>query len=83
MHSPYRIVWHEPPGNQVRSYRLNLMKVPMILAIFAWAEDRVPIPSMGFGIGDKLADTMHVSFVRSGQMHPLSIHLYTKKILRQ
>ena len=79
MHSPYRIVWHEPPGNQVRSYRLNLTKVPMILAIFAWAEDRVPIPSMGFGIGDKLADAMHVPLVRSGQMHPLSIHLCTKK----
>ena len=58
MHSPYRIVWHEPPGNQVRSYRLHLTKVPLILAIFAWAEDRVPIPSMGFGIGDKLADAM-------------------------
>jgi len=34
------------------------MKVPMILVIFAWAEDKVPIPSMGFGIGDKLADAM-------------------------
>jgi len=55
------------------------MKVPMILAIFAWAEDMVPIPSMGFGIGDKLADAMHVPLVRSGQMHPLSIHLCTKK----
>ena len=66
MYSPYRIDWHEPPGNQVRSYRLNLMKVPMIFAIFAWAEDRVPIPSMGFGIGDKLADAMHVLHVHSG-----------------
>ena len=83
MHSPYRIVWHEPRGNQVRSYRLNLMKVPMILAIFAWAEDRVFIPSMGFGISDKEADAMHVPLVRSGQMHPLSIYLCTKKILRQ
>ena len=79
MHSPYRIVWHEPPGNQVRLYRLNLTKVPMILAIFAWAEDRVPIRSMDFGIGDKLAGAMHVLLVRSGQMHPLSIHFYTKK----
>ena len=29
MHSPYRIVWHEPPSNQVRSYSVaeppNLM----------------------------------------------------------
>ena len=50
----------------------------MILAIFVWAEDRVPIPSMGFGISDKLADAMHVPLVHSGQMHPLSIHLYTK-----
>ena len=56
-----------------------MMKVPMILAIFAWAEDMVPIPSMGFGIGDKLADAMHVPLVRSGQMHPLSIHLFTEK----
>ena len=79
MHSPYRIVWHEPLGNQVRSYRLNLTKVPMIFAIFTWAEDRVSIPSMGFGIGDQLADTMHVPLVHSGQMHPLSIHLCTKK----
>jgi len=54
------------------------MKVPLILAIFAWVEDSVPIPSMGFGIGDKLADAMHVPLVRSGQMHPLSIHLCTK-----
>ena len=83
MHSPYRIVWHEPPSNQVRSYRLNLTKVPLILAIFAWVEDRIPILSMGFGIGDKLVDAMHVSLVRSGQMHPLSIHLCIKKILRQ
>ena len=51
----------------------------MILAVFAWPEDRVLIPSMGFGIGDKLADAMHVPLVRSGQMHPLSIHLYTTK----
>jgi hypothetical protein len=55
------------------------MKVPLILAIFAWAEDRVPIPSMGLGISDKLADVMHVPLVCSGQMHPLSIHLCTKK----
>ena len=54
----------------------------MILAIFAWAEDRVPILSMGFGISDKLADAMHVLLVCLGQMHPLSIHLCTKKILR-
>ena len=66
MYSPYRIVWHEPPGNQVRSYRLNLMKVPMILAIIAWAEDRVPIPSMGFDIGDKLVNAMHIPLVRLG-----------------
>ena len=79
MHSPYRIVWHEPPGNQVRSYRQNLTKIPLILAIFAWTEDKVLIPSMGFGIGDKLADAMHVLLVCSGQMHPLSIHLCTKK----
>ena len=51
----------------------------MILAIFVWTEDRVPIPSMGFGIGDKLVDAMHVPLVRLGQMHPLSIHLCTKK----
>jgi hypothetical protein len=57
-----------------------LTKVPLILAIFAWAEDMVLIPSMGFGIGDKLADAMHVPLVRSGQTHPLSIHLYTKNI---
>jgi hypothetical protein len=55
------------------------MKVPLILAIFAWAEDRVPIPSMGLGISDKLADVMHVPLVCSGQMHPLSIHLCKKK----
>ena len=55
------------------------MKVPMILAIFAWAEDMVSIPSMGFGIGDKLVDAMHVPLVCSGQMHPLSIYLCTKK----
>ena len=66
MHSPYRIVWYEPPGNHVRSYRLNLTKVPLILAIFAWAEDNVPIPSMDFGIGDKQADAMHVLLVRLG-----------------
>ena len=64
----------------MRSYRLNLTKVPIILAIFAWVEDRVPIPSMSFGIGDKLADAMHVPLVCSGQMHPLSIHLYKKNI---
>jgi hypothetical protein len=52
----------------------------LIHAIFAWAEDSVPIPSVGFGIGDKLADAMHVLVVRSGQMHPLSNHLYTKNI---
>ena len=51
----------------------------MILAIFAWAEVRVPIPNMGFGIDDKLADAMRVLLVRSGQMHPRSIHLCTKK----
>jgi hypothetical protein len=51
----------------------------LILAIFAWAEDRLPISSMGLGIVDKLADAMHVPLVRSGQKHPLSIHLYTKK----
>ena len=55
------------------------MKVPLILAIFAWVEDRVPIPSMGFVIGDKLADVKHVPLVRSRQKHPLSIHLCTKK----
>ena len=48
-------------------------------AIFAWAEDRVPIPSMGFGIGDKLTDAIHVPHVRSEQMHPLLIHLRKKK----
>ena len=80
MHSPYHIVWHEPLGNQVRSYRLNLTKVPLILAIFAWAEDRAPTPNMGFGIGDKLADVIHVPLVRLGQMHPFSIHLCTKNI---
>ena len=42
------------------------MKVPMILAIIAWTEDRVPIPSMGFGIGDKLADAMHIPLVCFG-----------------
>ena len=74
MHSPYRIVWHEPPGNQVRSYRLNLTKVPMFLAIFAWVEDMVRIPSMGFGIPDKLADAMHVPLVRSDRcIHSRSI----------
>jgi hypothetical protein len=51
----------------------------LIDAIFAWAEDRVPIPSIGFGIDEKLADVMHVPLVHSGQMHPLSIHLCTKK----
>ena len=73
MHSPYCIAWHEPPGNQVHSYILNLNPLPLIHAIFAWAEDRVPIPSMGFGISDKMADAMHVLLVRSGQMHPLLI----------
>jgi hypothetical protein len=57
-----------------------LTKVLSILAIFAWAEDRVPIPSMGLGIGDKLANAMHAPLVRSGQTHPLSIHLCTKNI---
>ena len=47
--------------NPQGSYRLNLMKVSLILVIFAWAKNRVPIPSMGFGIGDKLADVMHVT----------------------
>ena len=47
----------------------------MILVIFAWAEDRVHITNMGFGIGDKLADAMHVLLVCSGQMHPLSIFM--------
>ena len=64
----------------MQSYKLNLTKVPLILAIFAWAKDKVPIPSMGFGIGDKLADAMLVSLIRSGQMHTLSIHLCTKNI---
>jgi hypothetical protein len=45
----------------------------------SWAKDRVPIPRMGFAIGDKLTDVMHVPLVRSGQMHPLSIYLCTKK----
>jgi len=52
----------------------------LIHAIFAWAEDRVSIPSLGFGIGDKLADAMHVPLVHLGQMHPLSIHLCKKNI---
>jgi hypothetical protein len=47
--------------------------------MFAWAEDRVSSPNSGFGIGDKLADAKHVPLVCSGQMHPLSIHLCTKK----
>jgi hypothetical protein len=51
----------------------------LIHAIFAWAKDRVPISSMGFGIGDKLANAMHIPFVHSGQIHPLLIHLCTKK----
>jgi len=56
----------------------------MIHAIFAWAEDRVFIPSIGFGIGDKLADAKHVPLVRSigtdaSTLDP-SPH---KKILRQ
>jgi hypothetical protein len=67
----------------MQSYRLNFLPFPLIHAIFAQAEDSVPISSMGFGIGDKLAGAMHVPLVRSGQMHPLSIHLYTKKVLRQ
>jgi hypothetical protein len=54
----------------------------LIHAIFAWTEDRVSIPSIGFGIGDKLADAKHVTLVRSGQMHSLSIHLCTKNIER-
>jgi hypothetical protein len=52
----------------------------LILAIFAWAEDRVPILNVGLGISDKLADAMHVPLVCSGQTHPLSIHLCTKNI---
>jgi hypothetical protein len=56
-----------------------LKKVLLIKAIFARAEDTVPIPSMGFGIVDKLVDAMHVPRIRSRQMHPLSIHLCTKK----
>jgi hypothetical protein len=52
----------------------------LIHAIFVWAEDRVSIPIIGFGISDKLADAKHVPLVRSGQMHPLSIHLCTKNI---
>jgi hypothetical protein len=79
IHSPYRIVWHETPGNQVRSYRLSLSPFPLIHAVFAWAEDRVPIPSMGFGIGEKLAGANHVPLVCSGPIHPLSIHLCTTK----
>ena len=78
MHSLYRIVWHELPGNQVHSYRLNLSPFSLIHAIFAWAEDKILIPSIGFGIGDKLADAIHVPLVCLGQMHPLSIHLCTK-----
>jgi hypothetical protein len=54
----------------------------LIHAIFAWAEDMVSIHSIGFGIGDKLADAKHIPLVRSGQMHPLSIHLCTKNIER-
>jgi hypothetical protein len=34
---------------------------------------------MGLGIGDKLANAMHVPLVHSGQTHPLSIHLCIKK----
>lgn len=63
------------------SHKLNLTKVPLINAIFAWAEDRVPISSISFGgIVDKLVDTMHLPFVRSVQLHPLSIHLSQKSI---
>jgi hypothetical protein len=52
----------------------------LIIAIFAWAKDRVPISSIGFGIGEKLADAKHVPLVRSGQIYPLSIHLCIKNI---
>jgi hypothetical protein len=51
----------------------------LIHAIFAWAEDRVSIPSMGFGIGDKLADAKHVPLVVRDRCI-LSIHLCTKNI---
>jgi hypothetical protein len=51
----------------------------LIIAIFAWVEDRVPNLSIGFGIGEKLANAKHVTLVRSGQIHPLSIYLFTKK----
>jgi hypothetical protein len=42
-------------------------------------EDGVSILNIGFGIGDKVADAKYVPLVHSGQMHPLSLHLYTKK----
>jgi len=59
----YPIVWHEPPHKQVRSDRCNLNKLPMIQAIFAWAEDHVPNPSSSYGSFDKCADAIHVLLV--------------------
>jgi hypothetical protein len=60
-------------------HRLSSLPFLLIHAIFAWAEDRVSIPSSGFGISDKLADAKHVPLVYSEQMHPLLIHLCTKR----
>jgi hypothetical protein len=42
-----------------------LSPFPLILAIFAWAEDKATIPSIGFGIGEKLANAKHEPLVHS------------------
>jgi hypothetical protein len=81
MLTPYRVIFHGPPGNQVQSYLLQVNKFSEIFAISTWVEYRLPIPSISFGSRDEGADAHQVLQVRKWQtVHPPSMDLCTEKI---
>ena len=60
MLTPYCVVFHEPPSNQVQSYLLHVNKFPKIFAISAWVEYKLSISSISFGSYDEGVDACQV-----------------------